>query len=93
MERLRGRDLGRLLDEERHDEEEGQRVEAVDVDQLDGRPLHLHRGPLHQGQVATLGEDAQEAVGVSLAVEFLLPNVQIVKLCYDCFLPNRSFLK
>jgi hypothetical protein len=71
MIRLRVGDLDRFLDAQGDDEEEGESVEAVDVDQLDGGALHLHRTPLNQSQVAALREHAQEAVGVSLTVKFL----------------------
>ena len=71
MIRLRVGDLDRFLDAQGDDEEERESVEAVDVDQLDGGALHLHRTPLNQSQVAALREHAQEAVGVSLTVKFL----------------------
>ena len=71
MERLRVGDLDWLLDAERDNQEEGKSVEAVDVDQLDGGPLHLHGGPLHQRQVTPLGEDAEKAVDVGLPIKFL----------------------
>ena len=64
-------DADGLLDAHGDDKEEGQGVEAVDVDELDSRTLHFHRAPLDQGQVSTLSEDAQEPVRVGLTVEFL----------------------
>ena len=65
-------DLDRLLDAHGHDEEEGQGVEAVDVNQFDRRPFHFHWTSLDQGQVATLSKNTQETIGVSLTIKFLV---------------------
>ncbi len=58
MKRLWVEDADGLLDAHGDNQEEGQGVEAVDVDELDRRSFHFHRASLNQGEVTTLSKDA-----------------------------------
>ena len=64
-----GSDLLRLPNEHWDSEEDGQGVEAADVQHLNSAALVDLGAALHEGEVAGLGEDAEPAHGVGVEVE------------------------